>query len=104
MNNNSLTITGRVGKYIESRRFPSNKTVLNFSVAVKDFKETIWFDVQAWNDLGDDYRELIIKGREVTVTGRLTLNSYTAKDGSRVTKPVVILTSMEAVVRKTEAA
>ena len=104
MNNNSITITGRVGKYIDSLRFPSGKTVLNFSVAVKDFKETIWFDVQAWNDLADDFRELITKGREVTVTGRLSLNTYKAKDGSRVVKPVVILTSVQAVIRKPNAA
>ena len=104
MNNNSITITGRVGKYIESIRFPSSKTVLNFSVVVDDFKQKIWFDVQAWNDLGDKYREQITKGREVTVTGRLTLNTYKAKDGTRVTKPVIILTSVEAVIRNSKAA
>ncbi len=103
MNNNSITITGRVGKYIEAMRFPSNKTVLNFSVAVNDYKKTIWFDVQGWNELGDHYRELITKGREVTVSGRLTLNTYKDKNGTQVTKPVVILASVE-VVRKTEAA
>ena len=104
MNNNSITITGRAGKYIESLRFPSGKTVLNFSVAVKDFKQTIRFDVLAWNDLGGEVREFMTKGREVTVTGRLSLNTYKAKAGSRVTKPVVILTSAEAVIRESKAA
>ncbi len=102
--NNSIAITGRVGKYIQSMRFPSGKNVLNFSVAVKDFNQTLWFDVQAWNDLADEYRELVSKGKDVTVTGRLTLKSYTAKDGTKVVRPVVILNSLEVVIRQSEAA
>lgn len=101
--NNILTIIGHVGQAPRAVSFPdtSNK-VVKFSLAVteynskKDEESTLWFDVDAWNGLGERVMATITKGREVMLVGRLAFNTYTKEvDGKivEVNKPIVKLTS-----------
>ena len=100
--NNQVTIIGHVGQKPQTVQFPSGKSVVKFSVAVKEFgtaddePKTLWLDVEAWNGNGERVLNTITKGREVLVTGRLMLNTYdTMKDGIKhlVTKPVIRMAS-----------
>lgn len=102
--NNSITIVGNVGKNPVSKTFgDTNNKVVKFSVAVKEYtsksdeEKTQWFDVDAWNGLGERCLQLVTKGREVVATGRLAMNSYEkVEDGItvRVTKPIIKLTGI----------
>ena len=90
----SINIKGYVGNHPEFIEFPSGATVVKFPVAVKNFKkgansETIWFDVQAWNELGDPIMDCVQKGFFIDLNGWLTMNKYTNKKGEQVTKPVI---------------
>ena len=111
--NNSITIIGYVGKDPVSHTFESGKTVVKFSVAVKDLNKPenlLWLEVAAWNGTGEKASNLITKGREVCVSGKLTLETYTDKNGSTITKPVILMNSFylcgkkpaEAEVKPTE--
>jgi len=101
--NNSITIVGYVGQAPHAVTFgDSGNKVVKFSVAVREFAsndgadKTMWIDVDAWNGLGDRVLKGISKGREVLVTGRLAMSSFTKEiDGVKVqvTKPVVKLSS-----------
>lgn len=101
--NNSITIVGRVGDNPKAIVFEKTENkVVKFSVAVKEYSansdedKTMWLDVESWNLLGDRVLKTVTKGREVVVTGRLALTTYTTKKNGvevQVTKPVIKLQS-----------
>jgi single stranded DNA-binding protein len=101
--NNQLTIIGRVGQEPRVVAFPdTGNKVVKFSLAVTEYsnksdeESTLWIDVDAWNGCGDRVTQTITKGREVLLTGRLAINTYTKEDNGKtveVHKPVLKLTS-----------
>ncbi|HEY9683268.1 MAG TPA: single-stranded DNA-binding protein [Drouetiella sp.] len=100
--NNSITLVGHVGQAPHAVSFSdTNNKVVKFSIAVKEFAQgeedkTMWVDVDAWNGLGERAISTITKGREVVVSGRLALSTFTKEvkgEKIQMTKPVVKLTS-----------
>jgi len=81
---NSLQIIGNVNK-IEVRRTSGGKILCEFSVAVtegyKDKKETTWFDVIAWEKLGELCGDYLQKGKKVYVSGSVKEEKWTSKEG-----------------------
>jgi single stranded DNA-binding protein len=108
--NNQITVIGHVGQKPHTVSFgDTGNKVVKFSVAVKEFssntdeEKTLWLDVDAWNGLGDRVLKTITKGREVLVTGRLALSTYSKdEDGvkKQITKPVIKLTSFHLCGKK----
>ena len=108
--NNSITIVGHVGQNPHAVSFgDTGNRVVKFSVAVKEFSnkededKTMWIDVDAWNGLGERALKTITKGREVVVTGRLAVSTYSKEeDGIKkeITKPVIKLTSFHLCGKK----
>jgi len=108
--NNQITLVGYVGQAPKSVSFgDTGNKVVKFSVAVKEYSsnteeaKTLWFDVDAWNGLGERVLNTITKGREVVVIGRLGLSQYTKEiNGTAVqmTKPVIKLTSFHLCGKK----
>lgn len=102
--NNQLMIIGRVGQEPKVVTFPdTGNKVVKFSLAVTEYSSkkeeetTMWIDVDAWNGLGERVIQTITKGREVLLTGRLAINTYTKDDNGKtveVHKPVMKLTSL----------
>ncbi len=101
--NNQINLVGHVGKNPQTVSFEdTGNKVVKFSIAVKEYsansegESTIWIDVEAWNGLGARVEEVLTKGREVVITGRLAINQYAKViNGTtvQVTKPMVKLTS-----------
>ena len=96
--NNSLTLVGRVVQDPIKKSIPAKDTVVaEFSLAVKDYSkkglenDAIFFDVKAFNGQVDRVMEYITKGREIVITGRVAVESYTRKDGTQIVKYVVIM-------------
>lgn len=86
MSLNLMTLTGRIGRDAEFRAFPNGGGVLSFSVATNsgygDKEKTLWlranlFGKRAEGKLG----EYLVKGQEVALTGELSENEYTTKEG-----------------------
>jgi single stranded DNA-binding protein len=100
--NNQVTLCGHVGNEPQATKFEdTGNQVVKFSLAVKEFSpntdqvKTLWFDVDCWNGLAERVLETVTKGREVVISGRLSLNSYTKEvNGVKVpmTKPIIKLT------------
>jgi single stranded DNA-binding protein len=101
--NNQLMIIGRVGQEPKIVTFPdTGNKVVKFSLAVTEYSSkkedetTMWIDVDAWNGLGERVTQTITKGREVLLTGRLAINTYSKEENGKtveVHKPVLKLTS-----------
>ena len=96
--NNSITLVGRVVADPIKKSFQAKDTVLaEFSLAVKDYSkkgqddDAIYFDVKAFNGQVDRIMEYVTKGREIVITGRVSVESYKSKDGAKTVKYVVIL-------------
>ena len=99
--NNQITLVGKVGGKPTSVTFTdSDNKLAKFSIAVAEYSskvdnpEPMWIDIDAWGNLAERVLDLISKGREVVVTGRLTIVKYNKEiNGSTVkmVKPVVKL-------------
>lgn len=79
-----------VGRDAEVRYLPSGQAVLNVSVANNvgfgDKQQTVWLRVILWGRRAEGtLKDYLKKGQQVFVSGELTLNEYTANDGTKKT-------------------
>ncbi len=97
---NTVTVTGTVGRDPEMRFTPSGQAVTNFSIAVnrrwtnkqtnQQEEATSWFDIVAWGQLGENVAESIQKGNRVVVTGRLDQRSWENQEGDKRSKVEIV--------------
>ena len=82
---NRFIFTGRLGRDPEERQAGTGK-VVTFSVACnrpsKGETVTDWFNVQAWDKLGDLALTYLHKGSRVQIEGSVQLRKYTDKQGN----------------------
>lgn len=88
---NQVILMGRLTRDPETRTTPSGKSVTSFSIAVDrqtQDDQADFFDVTAWEKLGDLVSQYLSKGRRCLVQGRLRQDSWddkeTGKKRSRV--------------------
>ena len=81
---NKLIIIGNLVRDPESRSLPTGVNLCTFTVAVNGRKdeEVSFFRVTTWRGLAENCQRFLAKGRKVAVTGAVSLNTYTAKDGT----------------------
>lgn len=84
---NNWSITGRLTKDATFNIVGSGKPLLTMDVAVNtgfgDSKQTIFTKVNMWSDRGSKIVDYLKKGTLVAVTGTLSLNTWTGKDGDQ---------------------
>lgn len=83
---NQVILMGRLTRDPEQRTTPSGKTVVRFSVAVdrQSSDDTAdFFDVTAWEKLGELVVQYLGKGRRVLVQGRLRQDSWDDKESGK---------------------
>jgi single-strand DNA-binding protein len=97
---NLVTLAGNMARDGELRYTPQGNAVARLGMGVneryqsggKDQEKVGWYNVEAWNKLGEAAAELK-KGAPVVVTGRLKNDSYKTKEGeNRYTTVVEALT------------
>lgn len=88
---NQVILMGRLTRDPEQRTTSTGKTIASFSIAVDrggDSDTADFFDVTAWEKLGELVVQYLGKGRRVLVQGRLRQDSWddkeTGKKRSRV--------------------
>lgn len=78
--------TGRVGRDAELRTTNTGKKVLGFTLANEtgfgERKKTQWADCQIWGPRAEALANFIKKGDKLTVSGELTLEEFTRRDGT----------------------
>ena len=96
---NKVLIIGRLGKDPETRYTPQGSAMTRFTVASgrrwrtaegEDREDTEWFNVVAWDKLGEICNQYLTKGARVYVEGRLQTRKWQDKDGQdRYTTEVI---------------
>jgi len=97
--NNQITLVGRVGGDPVSTTFTdTNNKLAKFSIAVADYSskkdnpDPMWIDVESWNNLAERVLKTITEGREVVITGRLSISKYTKEiNGVKVEMKVPVV-------------
>lgn len=96
---NSVNISGRAGAEVELRYTPSGKAVAQLTLAVDDGwgenKKTAWIGVTLWGATAELAARAIQKGDRVGITGRLSQEEWTDKDGKKQRKTKVICEHMD---------
>lgn len=95
---NRITMTGRLVADPELRRTQTGVAVTSFRIANdRDFsgkdgeKETDFFDVVAWRSTAEFISKYFVKGRLITVDGRLQTRSWIDRDkNKRIAHEIVV--------------
>ena len=91
MADSTVTIVGNITRDPELRFTAGGKGVASFGVAVNrrwqqggEWQEKVsFFNVTAWDTLGENIAASLTKGTRVIVTGRLEQREYDTKDGEK---------------------
>jgi single-strand DNA-binding protein len=89
-------VSGNLTRDPDLRYTSSGKPVANLSIAVNDKvqddagnwveTETEFYDITAWGTLAENICEALLKGDRITATGYFQDQTYTNRDGERITK------------------
>lgn len=100
---NQVILLGRLTRDPAQRTTPSGRTVVSFSIAVDragQDDQADFFDVTAWEKLGELVMQYLSKGRRVLVQGRLRQDSWddkeTGKRRSRIEVTATDVTFLDA--------
>lgn len=95
---NQVILMGRLTRDPEQRTTSTGKTVASFSIAVDRGGQddaADFFDVTAWEKLGELVMQYLSKGRRVLVQGRLRQDSWDDKEtGKRRSRIEVVATDV----------
>ena len=95
---NQVILMGRLTRDPETRTTTSGKTITSFSLAVDRGGQedaTDFFDVTAWEKLGELVNQYLSKGRRCLVQGRLRQDSWDDKEtGKKRSKVEVVATDV----------
>lgn len=94
MNNikNRVHLIGRLGMDPEVKDLDSGKKLAKFSVATNDYyynnkgekvTETQWHNIIAWGKLAELVDNILKKGKEVALEGKLSNRTYEDKEGKK---------------------
>jgi single-strand DNA-binding protein len=85
---NKVFMIGNLSKDVDLRTTQSGKAVASFTIAVNrrfkgqdGEKQTDFFSIVAWGQLGEMCGRYLAKGRKVAVVGELQTRSYEDKQG-----------------------
>ena len=89
---NFVQLVGNLGRNPEIKNFESGKKVAKFSLATSDFyinkagekvQETQWHNIIAWGKNAQLAEDLLEKGKEVSIKGKITYKAYEDKNGEK---------------------
>lgn len=98
---NKVIMMGRLTKDPEIRYAQSGSAVAGFSIAVdRKFKrdgepDADFFNCSAFGKTAEFLEKYVHKGTKVVIEGRLQNDTYTNKDGVKVTATKILVDSME---------
>ena len=98
MADTNITVVGNLTREPELRFTNGGKGVASFGIAVSrryqvngEWQEkTSFFNVSAWDNLGENVAATLTKGMRVIVSGRLEVREYEAREGGKRTSVDII--------------
>ncbi len=109
---NSVQLMGRAGQDPEVKTFDADRRMARFSLATDEYytnakgekvTETYWHNVVAWGKMAEKVEELVAKGTELLVEGKLCSRSYVDKSGVKKYMTEVDIREVVAISRKPQA-
>ena len=96
---NVWAVTGRLTKDAEFRTLASGKPLLTCDIAVNtgwgEYAKTTYARVQQWGERGKNIVQYLKKGKPIAVSGSLSVNTWTGKDGQERQQLVLDTTSIQ---------
>ncbi len=83
---NRIQLTGGLTRDPELKSTPNDKSVCEMRLAVtrpRSRDKTDYFDLVAWEGLGDTCAAHLAKGRQIAVSGRIEYREWEADDGTK---------------------
>ena len=89
---NSVSLIGRLGKEVEIKEISNGNKVAKILIATNDFyknnkgevmKETQWHNLVAWGKTAELMSNVLNKGSEVAIQGKLVHRTFEDKDGNQ---------------------
>jgi single-strand DNA-binding protein len=87
-----ITIVGRIGQDPEAigsnglrLRVATNDRVKNDTTGEWEDKNTSWWTVKAWKRLAEQSKDVLKKGQEVIIVGKVYEENWTDKEGTKRT-------------------
>lgn len=97
---NSIHIVGRLGRDPELRQTANGKSVVNFTVATKNFRdETQWHRVVAWGKTADFAANYLTKGDLVYVQGEMQYREW-EQNGQKRTSAEISASALQGLASK----
>lgn len=109
---NQVQLIGRVGNDIELKETKTGKKFINISIATNEFyknkagervQDTTWHKVIAWNKSAELMFDLLEKGNEIMLQGKLSNRTYDDKDGNKQYITEVVADSFLKLEKKEKA-
>ena len=101
---NIIAIIGRTTADIELKTTTSGKQVANFTLANSGMNDnTNFIDVVAWGRAAEILAQYATKGRQLSITGRLTTRQYDDKDGKKRKQTEVVVNDFQFLGGKADA-
>jgi single-strand DNA-binding protein len=108
---NKVMIIGNAGRDAELRYLANGTATAQFSVAVsRNFRgpdnnwreETEWFNVVAWRELAERVSQMVTKGKQVYVEGRLQTRSWDNNEGVKQYRTELVANTVLLLERRSE--
>lgn len=89
---NKVSLIGRLGAQPEVVKFESGNALTRFSMATNEpyknkdgewQQQTQWHEIKAWGKLGVTVSNMLKKGQEVAIDGRIVNKEYESKTGEK---------------------
>lgn len=93
---NQVILMGRLTRDPETRSTSSGKTVVSFSLAVDragQDDQADFFEITAWDKLGELVAQYLSKGRKALIQGRLRQDSWEDKETGKKRSSISIVAS-----------
>jgi single-strand DNA-binding protein len=103
---NKVFLMGNLTRDVELRHTSGNQAVANIGLAVnrryttqsgEKREEVTWVDCEAWGRTAEVMSQYLSKGRPVFIEGRLKLDQWEGKDGSKQSKIRVVVENFQFV-------
>lgn len=78
---NKFIGVGNITKDLELKKTPTNKSVLEFTIAINDQDKVDYINCQAWEKTAEIIEKYMSKGSKILVEGKFKTNSYDGQNG-----------------------
>lgn len=88
---NSVQLIGHLGKDVDLMTFDSGKKKSTFSLATNEYyknskgekeTQTQWHNIVAWGKVAENMNDILAKGSEVLINGKIATRSFQDKEGN----------------------